>query len=517
MSSTRYLLIGTLLGSACFASPNPDSDEGTSLVKISDQELGGSDYEASRVGLHGALKAARLATIDISALNDQLSEGSQIEIALPNDDQVVLVVDAVQQLLPSVKTFSGHLVDDENADFVFSIEDGRLVGSIRQEERVWLIEPHAAADQHMIRAVDRTMLPKDENDVDHQQGQAAPTGLEAPAQPVLPTSTIVGSGNVRILFLYANNVANANAQAANIVTAFNNSLSLSGVSANNYLTLAGVQQVASSFNGQSRTTIRNAMGSRSAPFASIDTAMADTYADIAFLLVQEDATAVDYPALGRIGGVAYIFNQANPFALSTDDYALGDLTALHEIGHIFGGQHENAGAGAGIARPVVAIDDTWMTIMGAYAECPFVGLPATCVRLNRWSNPALTHMGIPIGVAGQRDMESHLENAMPIVSGWRAEPPAPPAAPNPLVKQPESCFGLFGMSWAAQPSATSYQLYRSTSNTFSNPAMLYSGADLDTLIDVTSGTWYLRARACNAGGCSGWTNQVSATRLNVCL
>jgi hypothetical protein len=45
--------------------------------------------------------------------------------------------------------------------------------------------------------------------------------------------------------------------------------------------------------------------------------------------------------------------------------------------------------------------------------------------------------------------------------------------------------------------------------------MIYSGTDTD--IQVSSGTWYLRARACNANGCGAWTNQVSATRVDYCM
>ncbi|MDC0746430.1 zinc-dependent metalloprotease family protein [Polyangium mundeleinium] len=218
----------------------------------------------------------------------------------------------------------------------------------------------------MIRSVDRTLVPKDEPRFDHPQDEPedAPEG----PQPPLSTSIVVG-GNVRILFLHASNVPNASAQASNIVTAFNKSLSLSAVSSNNSISIAGVQQVASNFAGMNRSAIINAMANRSAPFTNIDTSMDNTYADVAFLLVQEDPTAADMPGYGRIGGVAWLQNQANPFALSTDDYALGDLTALHELGHVFGGRHEDV-ANAGIARPVVAVDDTWMTIMGGVHRVP---------------------------------------------------------------------------------------------------------------------------------------------------
>nr|AYM52217.1 hypothetical protein [Nannocystis pusilla] len=410
-----------LFSAGCTEESEPSLDEGrASLVQVYDGELEGRDHEVSRHGFNDAVKAARLAAIDLDAMSGLLAPGARIEFALPDEAEAVLVVDAVQELLPGITTFTGHLADDEFADFTFSIEDGKLVGSIRRETQAWLVEPHAGSNLHMIRSLDRTLVPKGEPRLDHPKDEPD----DAPEAPQPPLSRSLVGGNVRVLFLYASNVSNASAQAANIVTAFNNSLSLSAVSSNNYISIAGVQPVSSTFAGMDRWTIIQAMGNRSAPFTTIDTSMANTYADVAFLLVQEDPTAHHDmgPVYGRVGGVAFLQNQAKPFALSTDDYALGDLTALHELGHVFGGNHEDV-ASAGIARPVVAANDTWMTVMGGYVECPFNGLPATCVRLNRWSNPDQTYQGVPLGVPGQRDMESWLESSMPTVSAWRPEPP----------------------------------------------------------------------------------------------
>lgn len=92
-----------------------------------------------------------------------------------------------------------------------------------------------------------------------------------------------------------------------------------------------------------------------------------------------------------------------------------------------------------------------------------------------------------------------------------------PMVPSSLTKMSESCYGFHWAYWKAQPNATSYELWRSTSSAFSSPVMLYSGPSTDADFNVSSGTWYLRARACNANGCSGWTNQVSATRVNYCM
>lgn len=408
-----------LFSAGCTEESEFTSPEGrASLVEVYDGELEGRDYEVSRHGFNDAVNAARLAAIDLDAMIGLLAPGARVEFALPDGAEAVLVVDAVQELLPGITTFTGHLADDEFADFTFSIEDGKLVGSIRRGTQAWLVEPHAGSNLHMIRSLDRTLVPKGEPRLDHPKDEPG----VAPEAPQPPLSRSLVGGNVRVLFLYASNVSNASAQAANIVTAFNNSLSLSAVSSNNYVSIAGVQPVASNFAGMNRWTIIQAMGNRTAPFTSIDASMATTYADVAFLLVQEDPTAIDMPTYGRIGGVAFLQNQAKPFALSTDDYALGDLTALHELGHVFGGNHEDV-PNAGIARPVVAVNDTWMTVMGGYIDCPFNGLPATCVRLNRWSNPDQTYQGVPLGIPGQADMESWLESSMPTVSAWRPEPP----------------------------------------------------------------------------------------------
>jgi hypothetical protein len=423
------------------------------LDSARDRELTGSEGDAARHGFNDALRGARLAQIDVGEMTDSLAVGRRLTFTLPGAGQTELVVQSVRQLMPGVTTFSGHLADDETSDFTLSIEAGKLVGSIHQGTQAWLVEPQATSKQHVIRTVERAVLPKDEPHMP-QAVQRISVGANDTVQQEL-TWAANANGNVRVLFLVASDVANGNSHAANIVASFNNSLSLSAVSSNNFLTLAGVQQVNSNFDNESRETILNRMVGRVAPFDTIDASMAANAADVAFLVVSEDTGAVDVGAFGRVGGVARRFEQANPFALSTVSYALGDLTALHEIGHVFGGQHEN---GTGIARPVVAIDDTWMTIMGGYIECPFVGLPATCVRLNRWSNPDQTFNGIPLGVAGQRDMETHLESAMPTVSNWRAEPSttATMTSPAPGSTLPGSSVTF---SWTTGSGVSQYYLF----------------------------------------------------------
>lgn len=95
-------------------------------------------------------------------------------------------------------------------------------------------------------------------------------------------------------------------------------------------------------------------------------------------------------------------------------------------------------------------------------------------------------------------------------------PPPPPLSPYPLQKTPPTCYGLYVISWAPRTNVVEYRLYRSVAAHFGAPGLIYAGPNTDFAINVPSGSWYLRARACNAYGCSGETNMVPVARHPVC-
>lgn len=95
---------------------------------------------------------------------------------------------------------------------------------------------------------------------------------------------------------------------------------------------------------------------------------------------------------------------------------------------------------------------------------------------------------------------------------------AVPAVPNPITRISERCRGLNSIEFTAQAGATHYELWRSLSSSFTSPLLLSSNSSTSRLINVNMGsTWYLRAKACNAEGCSGYTTQVIATYFNGCV
>lgn len=497
------------------AGPSED-DPAIFVVRAPHRELAGSELSAARYGLADAVTSAHLADIDVGGLTDRLAAGSKLKLALPGAGPAVLAIQTMEELLPGVTTFSGHLAGDETSDFTLSIEAGQLVGAIRQGPYAWLVKPDPSSNQHLIRMLDRTLLADAEPSLRRPpQDLSQAPGRVAAAQP---PSMFLSNGNVRVLFLHASDVPNASAMAANIVSEFNASLSTSGVSATNYLSIAGVQWVGSSFSGMTREQIRDAMGARTAPFTGINSDIATTGADIVFLLVRVDPTVFTDTEWGRVGGIAYIYDQGNPFALSTDDYALSDFTALHEIGHVLNGQHEYEGTG--IAHPVVNPQNKWMTIMGGYIHpCKFVG-PNKCTRLKRWSNPDQTYTdGTPLGIPGQADMRTHLQNVMPVVAAWRGDPWTPP---------PSVAFSINGQTngsitlTANTPFTLSYSSTNAVScnlTAYSNGALWYSIPNYHstynwgTLTGFGTGSYSWHVVCRNA---SGETASASASLTMVC-
>lgn len=436
--------------------------------------------------------------------------GHSVEVDLPGVGPVLLRVTGLTELVDGVSTVSGVFAQDSASVFTLSYHGGRVLGSIRDRTHNWVIEPDGAT--HRLRKIERRLIPR----ISDAAADVVEIGKSAKAPTAL--SKTGGGGRVDILFLHASNVSNASSIASDIISNMNSALSTSLVSSNNYVASAGIQQINDDFDDDSRQTILNLMRLRQAPFVDlVSDLMFNANADIAFLIVEEDAGASDIPVFGRVGGIASTFVESEPFGLSTDDYALGDYTALHEIGHVFNGKHEDFTGGSN--RGKVASDDSWQTVMGGYVECSFNGLPADCERIRYFSNPDVTYSGTATGDVGSRDMESALESSMVTVSSWRDNgDPVAPGIPSSISTISESCYGFNTIDWAAVSGATAYRLYESSSSAFTSPSVIYTGSDTEAVVTVPAwSTRYYRVRACNSSGCSNFTAQVSASYFNGCL
>ena len=91
-------------------------------------------------------------------------------------------------------------------------------------------------------------------------------------------------------------------------------------------------------------------------------------------------------------------------------------------------------------------------------------------------------------------------------NGWLKEnqPPSTPTLYDPGTTDTDAKYSV---SWSAVSGATSYTLEEDTSSSFSSPTVIHSGAGTSKYItDRSNGTYYYRVKACNACGCSGWSN-----------
>jgi len=90
-----------------------------------------------------------------------------------------------------------------------------------------------------------------------------------------------------------------------------------------------------------------------------------------------------------------------------------------------------------------------------------------------------------------------------------------PTAPT-LTVTPDACYGYNWAEWTAPSGATSYELWASPYSSFSYTYLYYSGSA--TYLDLNVGaTTYLHVRACNANGCSAFSNTGIARHYNACL
>jgi hypothetical protein len=95
-----------------------------------------------------------------------------------------------------------------------------------------------------------------------------------------------------------------------------------------------------------------------------------------------------------------------------------------------------------------------------------------------------------------------------------ASPSSVPATPT-LTVTSEQCRGSNSAEWTASSGATSYELWGSSSSTFPSSSLYYSGTATLHIVNV-GGTTYLHVRACNASGCSAFSNTGRATSISGC-
>ncbi len=450
-------------------------------------------------------------TVDIPSIS-----GHHLTLPLPG--RMAPVNLRIEMVLENkgVFTYSGKLENNPDSWFSLSWDGTNLLGAVHGPQATYLIRPVEKQTGYVsVTRLNPFKIPQDPDDSPPE------LSLDQPALTPLDNRSVAGTGHVKVLFLYAADVSYANLFANAIVANMNATLQRSGVASNNYISMAGLKYIPSTFNGQCKQQIIDAMGSRSGPFFSLNQDLTGSGADIALLLIKGKSTH-DFC---RVGGIAFPYKQDKPFAISGDSFALADKTAIHEIGHVMGGRHPST---SGWQRGYIDPNGNFQTVMGSYdgavlspaiPECVFNSdgtIPTSCPRIGYFSNPSVNYNGLVTGTP-YNNMKYWLDDAgtMRTVSAWRENAPSPPSAPT-LSVQSELCFGMHSASWTPQNNATHYRLFWATYSNTSMATEIYNGSNTSTFVDVP-GTRYLWVKACNSYGCSPYSNRATATAINTCI
>lgn len=341
------------------------------------------------------------------SVEESFEEGFVMQ--LPGGPEVTLITKRVHSYIDSVETVSGTVKDVDSGYFTLSIEDGKVYGQVNIEFFAYDIRFDEAVGQHVLAEIDQAMVPKHapeplrENTEDQTRQKIA-------AIPAMLSSTT--NGTVRVLILHASDVPNVTVLASNIISSINDTFFGGGMDPDLHVTLAGLRNLNDDLDGVCNPEMLELMTDEDPPFTALANWKSVDHADVVLTIATTDNAETACGEDGRIGGRASaLLDGEAPYAVAMNTFAVGDFTAAHELGHVFGGGHSDwtvddlefySQDAAPYSRGLIAGDGEWQTIMGGYNRngCNFSPtLPnPDCVRIPFWSDPSKYYDGESRGV-----------------------------------------------------------------------------------------------------------------------
>jgi hypothetical protein len=403
-------------------------------------------------------ESASVIAIDVGALDNAVAQsGGRLSVDLPVGDRVAHQALPLAFELPGGRSVTLQLESQSRDDALHMT----WIGSVAEiaNGRWWITTDGQGASGYLDLVTERYFIEPVDPDtggkhlvvkLDYRELAKARCGATASirTKSAAPAKTMqVGEGNaksgnavVRMIVLWTPAAAagkwSINALSWNMVASTNDALSLAQVPHSLELQHSAIVPFVES--GDPTADSVQLIAAATNPSSTIGAMRLQHGADIVALI--SDASANSPGLLYRGASHHYRFHGGEPepvfrqpaTVLATDDWAMGDFTFAHELGHVFGAGHSKQDVydqwpyvlyGHGYWNSPTS----WFTLMGAYEWCnnsnPY-SCPPTTFRINRWSSvkPGQDYLGLPIGLAGEAEEDRALTDLMPNVAALLPDP-----------------------------------------------------------------------------------------------
>ncbi len=388
------------------------------LLYINEKDI--SPNSAQSQVLAKAKKEKALASYSIIRFNNLalLKEQTSFNISLPGKAPLSVLRKRFESKKANEWTLSGSL--DNKGSIFLSATDDDITGVIHNEQELYWIKP-IGNGLHILIKVDPQKLPRDEpEDWNPSPNKNTRDKLNPQSQikfgqnslAMVATSTPI----INVLVVYTSAVEGNNSNMTSLINACiqsaNESFTNSNMTSNVQLELAGAVKVNYTESGYVGTDKDRLITASDGYMDNIFSLRDQYYADVVVLLV-------DYDSYGYAGIAADIeVSSTYAYCVVVDDYAVGNYTFAHEIGHLIGARHDNDSNNSprAYAHGYRYNPGNWRTIMAVYD--PVV------MRINYWSSPLNTYGGVAMGTADWNDARRVWSERAEAVSQFRQ--PLPP-------------------------------------------------------------------------------------------
>jgi hypothetical protein len=439
---------------------------------------------------------------------DRLFDGANRSVLLNVDGrQWTAALERVDAGIDGHRVWVGTIEGIQYSHVSFAERNGIVSGLINSVDETLAVRTVAPG----VYAIDRV--------AEAGRGELAPV-VPPPAPAAEASALATGAGDdgslIDVLLLYTPGARNAvggqapmHAMLAQIISDTNTIFSRSGIAAR--VRLAGSAEVALPETSNMSADL-NVLSSTPSVNAARDSFRADV---VQLIMNSPDPYAC---------GVGYLFTQgyaSNPSAFpaySIADYScVFQYTPTHEMGHNMGSHH---------APQDVQPNDRGLYPYSFGYKNPAAGFrtvmaytcPGGCTRIPNFSNPAVTHVGLPTGTSGQNNALS-LNNARFAVANMRQSQttPTPPAPPTGLQSQVNGSRASLSWNPVTTPvPATNYILEVGSASGVYNLLSVPLGNTSSISGTVPPGTYYWRVIAANSAGLGPPSAEAQFTAGTVC-